>query len=279
MPDPLPPLREVIRQSYILCFQEDVSGLADALASEKLNPTVLRASYTASELSFARNTRTFMSHAAAWRRAATHGGYTLICESDFVPCLRIGSFPVFWPLRDPLAWGYLYQGSPRILALIRTENGRFLRGHCAPLVSYVISAPVARLFLEFFSYEMERHDPNDYFTFDAHLQWWTMGQGATAFIPLKHYGEHGGLPNPEHRIHNIPRAGLHRADNLAGRLYYLPQYAKGRQAIFRWVRTRAHALGFARLMSNRWIVDTNVYDNGFWEKLQMYAVGIRRLMQ
>jgi hypothetical protein len=85
-------------------------------------------------------------------RAATHDGYTLICEADFVPCLRMGSLPVFWPLRDLLAWGYLYQGSPRLLALIRTEDGCFLRGHCAPLVCYVINAPVARLFLEFFSY-------------------------------------------------------------------------------------------------------------------------------
>jgi hypothetical protein len=273
-----PQLREVVRQSYILCFQEDVSLLAGALEVEKLNPSVLRASYTSAELSFARNTRTFMNHAAAWRRAATHDGYTLICESDFVPCLGMGSLPAFWPLRDLSAWGYLYQGSPRLLALIKQENRCFLRGHCAPLVGYVINASVARIFLEFFSYEMRRYDPRDYFTFDAHLQWWTMGRGATAFIPLKHYGEHGGIPNPEHKMNDLPNWGQHRADNLAARLYFLPQYARGKRAKFLWVRIRARAMGFARLIMNRWIVDTNVYQNGFWAKLQMQTIGIRRLI-
>ena len=55
---------------------------------------------------------------AAWKMASERNGYTLICESDFVPCVGIGSFPIFWPLQDELAYGYLYQGSPRLLAVI-----------------------------------------------------------------------------------------------------------------------------------------------------------------
>ena len=31
---------------------------------------------------------------------------------------------------------------------------------------------------------------------DAHILWWLMGQGAEAYIPPKHYGEHGGLLLP-----------------------------------------------------------------------------------
>src|SRR5438067_4834834 len=113
-------LCESIFQSLILCYEEDVSELTASLALENLNPCVLRASYSSEELTFSRNTRTFIGHATAWRAAAKLEGYSLICEADFVPCLGIGSLPVFWPVHDRLAWGYLYQGSPRLLSVIES---------------------------------------------------------------------------------------------------------------------------------------------------------------
>ncbi len=276
--DGCPSLRDVVQRSYVLCHDENVSPLVEALATEKLTPVELRASYGETELSWARSTRTFLSHVAAWRRAAENDGYTLVCESDFVPCLEIGSFPVFWPLSDPLSWGYLYQGSPRLLARLTVSGRQYLRGHCAPLVCYVINGSVARIFLDFFAYEMSCHDPREYFTFDAHLQWWTMGRGATAFFPMGHYGEHGGRPNPEHAENRIPRAGRHRADNLAGRLHFLPEYARGSRLRYQSVRIAARTLGFARLLTGRWIVDTNVYRNAVWEKTRMWALGAKRLL-
>jgi hypothetical protein len=268
-------ISDVVKQSYILAYREDVTALVAALANEKLNPTVLRASYSDEELLYARSTRVFISHYRAWQLAAHNNSYTLICESDFVPCVCLGSFPVFWPIGDSSTWGYLYQGSPRVLALI--GDGDYLRGHCAPLVAYVINAHIAHILCDFFCDEMNRYDPKKYFTFEAHLQWFVMGRGGKAFIPRKHYGEHGGLPNPEHREHGIPRAGRHRADNLAARLYFRPQYAEN------WikyiaVRICSHMRGLARLLSNRWILDTNVYYNGPKEKLKMNAIGAMRLL-
>ena len=119
----------------------------------------------------------------------------------------MGSFTSFWPLDDDLAWGYLYQGSPRILAMVGSKP--YLRGHCAPTVAYVVNARVAKILCDFFEYEFARYDPAEYYTFEAHLQWWAMGRGAKAFIPLRHYGEHGGLPNPEHAQH-----GIHGPDRI-----------------------------------------------------------------
>jgi hypothetical protein len=269
-------LNQIIKQTYVLAYNENVAELTKALASEGLNPTIQCESYSEVELSYAKNTRTFINHHSAWRRAARHDGYTLICESDFVPCVGLGSFPVFWPLEDLLAWGYLYQGSPRLLALIGKPP--YLRGHCAPLVAYVINSPVAKIFCEFFYNQMAQYDPQKYFTFDAHLQWFVMGRGANAFIPLKHYGEHGGLPNPEHRENKLPRAGRHRADNLAANLYFRPQYARNSWITFLAVRIQARALGLARLLSNRWVVETNVYNNGPMTKLKMYVIGLTRLL-
>ena len=144
-------LREVVGRSFILTYKEQPDQLEAALREEGLRPEILRASYTPDEMQYSRNTRAFMNHCEAWKRAAESSDYTLICESDFVPCVDLGSLPTFWPLQNPLAWGYLYQGSPRLLALIGDEP--FLRGHTAPLVSYVINGSVAEILMRFYERE------------------------------------------------------------------------------------------------------------------------------
>lgn len=271
-----PTLGEVVGQSYVLAYTENVDQLVAALDEEKLNPTVIRATYTKEEEEYSRTVRTFMNHLAAWKRAAEQEGYTLICEADFVPCKELGSFPTFWPHDDPVAWGYLYQGSPRILALIGRE--KYLRGHAAPLVAYVVNARVARLLCNFFDTEMAKRDPRVFFPFDGMLQWGAMARGATAFIPMHHYGEHGGRANPEHGLHGVRRAGEHRADNLAGPLHFLPQYCDGSQSTYRLVRAKERLFGFARLLANKWIVNTSVYPLSFSDKVEMAAVGLKRLL-
>ncbi len=274
----LPTLREVIGRSIILTYKEEREPikLEAALREEGLRPEIVQASYTPDQMRYARATRTFMNHYNGWKHAAEKSNYTLICESDFVPCVDLGSMPTFWPLRNPLAWGYLYQGSPRLLALIGRES--FLRGHTAPLVSYVINGGVAEILIRFYERELTLHAPTDYWTFDSHLQWFAMQQGAEAYIPLSHYGEHGGLPNPEHaRLGRLPRAGVHRADNLAKRLRFLPEYAEGSYVKFFIERCKGRLLGWARLLSGRWVVRTDVYEISPMMMARMYVIGARRL--
>ena len=119
----LPTLREVIGRSIILTYKEEREPikLEAALREEGLRPEIVQASYTPDQMRYARATRTFMNHYNGWKHAAEKSNYTLICYFDFVPCVDLGSMPTFWPLRNPLAWGYLYQGSPRLLALIGRE--------------------------------------------------------------------------------------------------------------------------------------------------------------
>ena len=105
-----------------------------------------------------------------------------------------------------------------------------------------------------------------------------MQQGAEAYIPLSHYGEHGGLPNPEHaRLGRLPRAGVHRADNLAKRLRFLPEYAEGSYVKFFIERCKGRLLGWARLLSGRWVVRTDVYEISPMMMARMYVIGARRL--
>lgn len=270
------PLHQLVSRSYILAYKEDVAPLFSALAAERLHPEVLRASYTETELQMSRSMRTFLNHYSAWQRAAQQDGYTLILEADFVPCVGLGDFPSFWPLSDPLAFGYLYVGSPRILALIGDKP--YLRVHSSPLVAYVVNAAVARILCEFFKDDVERYGTEGYSTFDSHLQWFATGKGAGAFMPMKNYGEHGGLPNPEHKLNGAPRAGQHRADNLMGRLHFLPQYCRGSALRYVPVRIQARLLGLGRLLANMWLSETNVYPYDLVSKLRMYLVGFRRML-
>ena len=270
-------LSEVIGRSIIVAWRENVDQLTEALRAEGLDPEVQRGSYTNEQTTFTRVTRVLINHREAWKRAARHQDYTLICEADFVPCTGLGSLPICWPLENALAWAYLYQGSPRILAAIGKRP--FLRGHTAPLVAYVINAKVAEIFLRFYDHELSLYNTHEYFAFDAHLQWFAMWQGAEAYMPLRHYGEHGGLPNPEHsKLARLPRSGTHRADNLVAPLTFMPQYARGSKVRYIVERVRARAYGFGRLLMGRWIARTDVYDFSVSARFKMFMIGARRLL-
>ena len=153
-----------------------------------------------------------------------------------------------------------------------------LRGHCSPTVAYVINKTTAQAFLDFLPHELESNRLEDYFTWEAHLQWWAMGRGFRAYFPKRHYGEHGGLPNLEHGASGmVPRAGIHRADVLERPLAFLPQYARGDRVRYRVIRTLAYLLGWTRLLTNRWIMPTDAYSSGWRERLSMISVGVKRL--
>jgi hypothetical protein len=270
-------LREVIDKVIVVAYREDVTDLVSSFEFEGFKVEVSRPDYSAEEMIYTKNSRTFLNHRNAWKRALDSRSYTLICEADFVPCRGIGDFEVFWPIEKACAWGYLYQGSPRLLALVGDRP--FLRGHTAPLVSYVVNRNVASLMLKFFEIEKKTYDFRSYFAFDAHLQWCVMGLGAEAYIPMHHYGEHGGLPNPEHgRLGALPRDGYHHADNLMNSLHFLPQYANGNYLSYLRVRLGARLFGFGRLCMGRWISPTNVYVLSSLDVIKMHLIGLRRLI-
>lgn len=272
----MPRLSEVISQTYIVCHKEDVSDLHAALSEEGLNPSESRMAYSEEERNYHSSTKCFMNHASVWGKAASQPGYTLIVEADFVPCRGLGSLSTFWPTDDPEAWGYLYQGSPRLLALVGEDE--FLRAHCSPTVAYVINSVVASKLVDFYKGEFGRHDPQTHYTFESHMQWWIMGQGGKAYMPARHYGEHGGQPNPDHAaVANLSRQGEHHADNLAAPLVFLPQYAEGSRLNYFRVRAVSKLLGVGRLATGRWVSVTDAYDLSRRDRLRMLWIGIKRL--
>jgi len=270
----VPTLRDAVGHCYVIAGRESVAQLVEALAVERLQPAVLRSASSGDERADAQ-TQCLLSHRAAWRLAARHDGWTLVCEGDFVPCLGMGGFPAFWPVDDPHAWGYLYQGSPRLLAL--TGPRPYLRGGCAPLVAYVINATVARILCDLLDERMALHDPSEHRPVDGWLQGRLVAQGYSAYFPRRHYGEHGGPPHPGQRACGARLAGIHRADNLAGRLHFLPHYSRGSWLRFAAVRAAARLRGLARLATDRRIIDADIYPDDRLTRLRMLGIAVGRL--
>lgn len=284
---PAPPLRSEISQTIILAYTEMVAELQQALEQEGLRPQVMRPDYTPRELTYSRTIRCMLNHASAWQLASEVVGLTLIVEADFVPCEGFGALPLpFSPkLHGPAAWAFLYAGGPRLFR--RFPDGS-LQGHAACPVAYVVPPLVAGWLVEYARDELRRqNDPTVYSLWDTQFQWHMMGRGAICFMPFRQYGEHGGLPNPEHRregvgvgnrwklLRHLGVGRNHHADVLWSRLKFLPAYARGSR--WRFVRTRFEAklLGWLKLLSGRCVMPQRPLP--LPGRLRLYLAGAQRL--
>jgi hypothetical protein len=282
MKPPAPPLRALASRVVILAYREDTGQLERCLRDQGLEPVVQRASYTPQELTYSRTIRCLLNHLAVWRDAAQAPGCTLVMEADFVPCRGFADLPApFDPARHgPLAWAYLYAGGPRIL---RVEPGPFIGGHSACTVAMLISPQVAPLMVAFAEKLMAPPaDLSAYSMWDTNLQWHVMGGGGRCYLPLRHYGEHGGEANPEHYAKKpglVARLGIsqnHHAECLMGRLAFLPPYAHGRLSRYLRKRALAKLVGFGRLCTGRVVPAKDGLSAG--QVVRAYWIGLRRLL-
>jgi hypothetical protein len=114
-----------------------------------------------------------------------------------------------------------------------------------------------------------------------------MGKGAICFMPWRHYGEHGGLPNREHdsagvgvakRFRLLGRLGLgrnHHADVLYAPLMFLPPYAQGHRRRLWRTRLEAKLTGWLKLLSGKMVQPMQPLP--FSRKLHLYCVCMTRL--
>jgi hypothetical protein len=267
-------LRDVVTSVIIIAHNEDTGDLEHFFARNGHAAERQVMAYTPEQLQISSILRCFLNHRLAWQKAESRQGYTLICEADFVPVQNLFDAEVFWPTDDPLAFGYLYQCSPRVLAF----KHRFIRVHCAGLVGYVVNKSVALLLLDFFEDQKRQFGLKEYYTFDAHLQWYCMGRGASAYMSYRQLGEHGGLASQDHKINDIPRGGHHRADTLAGALAFRPLYAKGKRIALVRERLFGWGIGMARLFALRWTMDTDGKVWSFADRAKAHFWAARRLL-
>jgi hypothetical protein len=262
-----PSLRDVCAGAIIVAHREETSALAATLQGEGFSVDEVRGPYPDAAGAYSLISRALINHANAWRIAATRPQPTVVFEADFVPVRDLGSLPSPIPEeRADTAIGYLYSVGPQVWDLFPNGAGR---GHGGGCVAMMIPPTVAALLLEFFKEEIAGNPAGTFSVWDSRLGYWLKARGVESVIPYRHYGEHGGLANPEHARHRSGRN--HQADVLIGPLAFLPQYARGSRTRFRIMRFRAFLWGLLRLATGRLIAVRDARRFG-WKPMIRFGV-------
>jgi hypothetical protein len=243
-------LIETIGQTFILAYREDTTQLETALTHTGLACKVLRQVDQPEYQGYSSSYRCLLNHHQAWVRAAQSDQPTLIVEADFVPVVNLGQLPLPFRLNQPdvgLAW--LYTCAPQVYSV--TKEG-FGEGYSTGLVAYVVTPAAAAALCDFASKFSK--SGSRYTTFDSEIDQFLRRQGLKNYIGFRNYGEHGGIPNSEHRRNGL--SGIHRADVLWGQLAFLPAYATGAKRprlALALARLQARTRGLGRLLVGRFL--------------------------
>jgi hypothetical protein len=231
----------------IVAHKEDTSALNASLRKEGFDVEEVRGPYSAVEINYSAAMRCFVNHANAWRRVVKYQRPCLVVEADFVPCVGFGGFMP--PVRQgdlENSLGYLYAVGPQFWDL---ENDRVMRGHAGGMVALYVHPHVAGLMLDFFQEKTSAVSVGEYSAWDSELGYWLKKRCVESYLPYRHYGEHGGIGNPEHKAAGLGRP--HQADVLASELHFLPAYAKSCRLRYVVTRVRAKIWGIIRLCAGR----------------------------
>jgi hypothetical protein len=240
-------MRNACSGVLIVTYKEDTTELRATLEAEGLAAEEVKGPYTAEQLGYSAVMQALVNHANAWRIAAGRTKPTIVMEPDFVPVRNFGNLPVPVPGgQENNSLAYLYCVGPEIWDL---ATPTIARAHCGGAVALLIPPRVAQLLLEFFEDELGANATGKYRPWDSGMGYWLLERGVESYMPFRHYGEHGGLGNPEHARFGLGRN--HRADALFDSLAFLPVYAKGSRAKLWKDRIIGRAWGLLRLATGR----------------------------
>lgn len=221
--DSAPTLRQAAPKAYIIAHKEDTSVLEAVLTEEGFEVRVNRKVYTPEEAATSAAHRCMLNHMEVWEKIASGTECALVLEADFVPVRNFGSLPSPVPaarLAQSIAW--LYYGGGRLRGM--DEQGYPLGS--APTTVGILCSPAGAAVMHHFGMrECQIRQEGRYSVWDVQLAMDARSHGVPVYLPFRSYGEHGGLPNPEHKINGVRQH--HRADVLWGALAYLPAYARG----------------------------------------------------
>ncbi|NER78464.1 MAG: LPS biosynthesis glycosyltransferase [Leptolyngbya sp. SIO1D8] len=220
-----------IGQGFIIACQEDTTALEVALRHSGVTCEVLRQQVRPEQADYSRSFLCLLNHRRAWERASCASMPTLIVEADFVPVTNFGKLPVsFAPDNSNLGIAWLYTCAPQVYRIVQ---GGYATGYSTSMVAYVVSPRSAQFLIQVAEQVAQNPGPREYTPWDSGLDYSLRDHGFTNYVPFRNYGEHGGLPNPEHRQNEL--STTHRADVLYGSLSFQPFYAQTQMAgQFNW---------------------------------------------
>ncbi|MBE9064754.1 LPS biosynthesis glycosyltransferase [cf. Phormidesmis sp. LEGE 11477] len=262
-------LLECIGQTLIVAYKEPTEQLTQALSQAGCDCTVLRQVHQPGYETYSPSFLCLLNHCEAWKQALQSDRPTLVVEADFVPVKNFSELP---PPFDPsdaemgIAWLYtcaaqiysvsnLSQDAKAVRESASKKSQKVAQGYSTAMVAYVITAKSAAALLELAAQIERSPGPRAYSAWDSGIEYFLREAGFHNYVPFRNYGEHGGLPNPEHRQNKLSKA--HRADVLYGKLAFAPMYAYEDDQISGWnwwkVRTYARIKGLGRLLLRKYL--------------------------
>ena len=131
-----------------------------------------------------------------------------------------------------------------------------------------------KVFIELAAQIEKDPGPRQYSPWDSGIEYYLRDAGLHNYVPFRNYGEHGGLPNPEHKNNKLSKA--HRADVLYGQLAFAPMYAMigGRFSPWQWIKARTYARvkGIGRLLLLKYLRTATVVKSRQASALIWFAI-------
>lgn len=246
-------LASYVNQTYIIAYKENTEKLEQVLRQEGFNCEVIRQVNQPEFANYSRSYLCLMNHRRAWEKTAQQSQPSLIMEADFVPVANLGKLPLpFNPQKSKLGIAWLYTCAPQIYSV--SAEG-YAQGYSTAMVAYIITPESAKILIELSETIREKYGAENYSTWDSQVNECLMKHKFKNFLPFRNYGEHGGIPNPEHKKNGL--STTHQADVLYGKLAFMPDYAtskNGYSLVKYWqVRAKARLKGIARLVLNKFV--------------------------
>ncbi len=244
-------LKHRVGKVFVIACGESTQALETALTEEGFQHELLRQASTPEYQTYAAIYRCLLNHHRAWQQAAKATQPSLIVEADFVPVVGMGNLPLpFNPMQSTVGVAWLYTCASQVYSI---SLGGHAEGFSSSTVAYVVTPVAARHLCDLVQHITDRYGTG-YANFDSEIDGFLRQRGFKNYIAFRNYGEHGGVPSPEHSHHGI--SGIHRADVLYGRLAFLPHYAgEGRTRWLRLMQVRltARIKGIARSLMGRFL--------------------------
>ncbi len=246
-PTPIDTLIDCIAQTFIIAYKEPTEQLTATLSDYGCQCTVLRQVHQPGYETYSPSFLCLLNHRSAWELALRSEKPTLIVEADFVPVKNFAELPPpFNPADDKIGIAWLYTCAAQVYNVSDT----YAQGYSTSMVAYVVTAQSARLLIDLAAQVEKDPGPRAYSPWDSGIEYYLRDKNLHNYVPFRNYGEHGGLPNPEHGRNKLSKA--HRADVLYGKLAFAPMYAEvgGQVNRWAWMKGRAYGRikGFGRLL-------------------------------
>ncbi|MBH8573139.1 LPS biosynthesis glycosyltransferase [Nostocaceae cyanobacterium CENA369] len=240
-----------ISRVLIIAYQESTRQLEEVLTQQKLQYEVLRQENKPEFQHCSRSYLCLLNHQRAWAKATQEKKPTIIIEADFVPVVNFGQLPLpFNPNQSDVGVSWLYTCAPQVYHV--SVDG-YAEGFSTSTVAYIVTPKSANYLIELAEQVKEQVGAANYSTWDSTVDSFLRRRKLKNYIGWRNYGEHGGLPNPEHFQNKLSRT--HRADVLYAKLAFTPLYASHEKSKMKLltVRLKARLKGIARLATGRFL--------------------------